>query len=112
MSARGILENPSLFTGQYNITPVSVVKRWIEINQRMDAHKTMFHRHLISMTEKLFTKPERREFNNLVEKDEIIQYLTNKFEFTIDEGSSIGTDILNDANSIDSFDSLNENQNS
>lgn len=98
MSARGILENPSLFTGLHEETPVSVLKRWIEINQKLDSHFTMFHRHLMSMTEKILNRVERREFNVLTTREDVVDYLIRKFEFTIEPG-----DWNNNSSSSSSF---------
>jgi len=40
----------------------------------------MFHRHLIHMCESHLTKPERRVFNVLTGKEEVLSYLADKFE--------------------------------
>ncbi|ODM95475.1 tRNA-dihydrouridine(20a/20b) synthase [NAD(P)+]-like [Orchesella cincta] len=79
MSARAMLENPAMYGG-YEKTPLSCVKRWIEINENLNTHFTMFHRHLIHMCESHLTKSERRVFNNLTEKDDVLNYLADKFE--------------------------------
>lgn len=73
-----MLENPALYSG-YEKTPVSCIKRWIEINESLNTHFTMFHRHLIHMCESQLTKTERRVFNNLTEKEDVLSFLYNKF---------------------------------
>ncbi|XP_021958136.1 tRNA-dihydrouridine(20a/20b) synthase [NAD(P)+]-like isoform X1 [Folsomia candida] len=78
MSARSILENPALFTGQVK-TPVDCINKWCEINTRLDTHFTMFHRHLIHMCAPLLNKFERRIFNNLTDKKAVLDFISDKF---------------------------------
>ena len=82
MVARAILENPAVFAG-YTKTPVSCLKRWLEINVELDSHFTIFHRHLIHMTESILTKSERRTFNNLTTRDDVVSFLCDRFEFQL-----------------------------
>lgn len=79
MSARAMLENPGMYSG-FEKTPVSCIKRWMEINDSLDTHFTMYHRHLIHMCESQLSKAERRVFNNLTTKEHVSEYLTNKFD--------------------------------
>jgi len=103
MSARGILENPGLFAG-HAITPISAIRRWIEINEshqsslKPHSHFILFHRHLMSMTESLFTKGERKCFNELKTKEAVLDMLNEKFH--------LGTIITSQY--TDSFQDVNE----
>jgi tRNA-dihydrouridine synthase 4 len=84
MSARAIIENPAMFAG-FDKTPVECMEKWIDINERLwslnliDYHFTMFHRHLIHMCSPLLTKPERKVFNNLTNKEDVLDYIGKKF---------------------------------
>ena len=73
MSARAMLENPALYSG-YEKTPIFCIKRWMEINDSLDTHFTMYHRHLIHMCESLLSKAERRVFNNLTTKEDVANF--------------------------------------
>lgn len=79
MSARGIIENPGLYAGYFS-TPMSALKRWIEITNELNINFTLFHRHLVHMTEKILRKPERRLFNELKTKAEVLDMLNDKFD--------------------------------
>jgi len=81
MSARAILANPGLYNG-HSKTPLSAIKRWIEINEELDSYFTLFHKHLIHMCESVLTKAERRIFNNLRTKEEVITFLNDRFFHT------------------------------
>lgn len=78
MAARALLENPALFSGEEK-TPLECIFRWVEINDKLDSHFTMFHRHLIHMCAPLLNKFEKRVFNNLTDKGDVIEYLEAKF---------------------------------
>jgi len=88
MSARGLLKNPGLFAG-YESTPISCVKRWLEISENMDSHFTMFHRHLVTMCETLLTRAERRVFNIMTSKEAVVLYLTEKFNFSLSTNAKV-----------------------
>lgn len=82
MCAQGILENPALFTG-ITKTPESCLQTWINIALEDNMHFILFHRHLIFMLEKVLPKSERRIFNNLKNKEDVLHYISNYFDFEI-----------------------------
>lgn len=77
-----MLENPAMYSG-FEKTPISCIRRWMEINDSLATHFTMYHRHLIHMCEGQLTKAERRVFNNLTTKEDVADFLFNKFDIAI-----------------------------
>ncbi|GIY01903.1 hypothetical protein CEXT_317921 [Caerostris extrusa] len=55
MSARGLLENPSLFTGT-ETTPSACIEEWISLSLSYGCTFTNIHHHLMYMLEKTFTQ--------------------------------------------------------
>eukprot|EP01126_Amoeba_proteus_P008465 TRINITY_DN1312_c0_g1_i6.p1 TRINITY_DN1312_c0_g1~~TRINITY_DN1312_c0_g1_i6.p1 ORF type:complete len:187 (-),score=27.18 TRINITY_DN1312_c0_g1_i6:276-836(-) len=49
MSARGILENPALFTENCEKTPREVVNQWVQLAMSYGVPTTTFHQHLMFM---------------------------------------------------------------
>nr|XP_042912080.1 tRNA-dihydrouridine(20a/20b) synthase [NAD(P)+]-like isoform X1 [Parasteatoda tepidariorum] len=62
MCARGLLQNPTLFTGT-DRTPSNCVTDWIDTAVSFGATFTSLHHHLIFMLEKIMPKAERKLFN-------------------------------------------------
>jgi tRNA-dihydrouridine synthase 4 len=54
MSARGILNNPALFTGATS-TPIDCVRRFVQLGLKHDLKPFIFHQHLIHMLEKVLS---------------------------------------------------------
>jgi len=81
MSARALLENPALFSG-LKTTPVSCVKDWLNITERLGTHFTIFHRHLIFMSETLLSRADRRVFNILTNREDVVNYLEDKLDLS------------------------------
>ena len=77
-----MLENPALFMGA-DKTPESCVQTWINIALEDDIHFILFHRHLIFMLERILPKSERRIFNNLKSKEDVLHFISNYFKFEI-----------------------------
>lgn len=76
MCARGLLQNPSLFTGT-EITPTSCIKDWIDISLSYGATFTNLHHHLMFMLEKVMPKHERKLFNSYTSLASVLDHLTN-----------------------------------
>ncbi|XP_049284446.1 tRNA-dihydrouridine(20a/20b) synthase [NAD(P)+]-like isoform X2 [Anopheles funestus] len=77
MTARGILNNPALFSG-HKSTPVECVKRWLNICQQADTDITYqcMHHHFSFMTESLLNKRLRLQLNNLSkEKQNVYEFI-------------------------------------
>jgi len=77
MAARGILENPAMYSG-HSITPKQCVADWVNLSLGRAAPFTTFHHHLIYMLEKSLHKGERRLFNSLCSTSAVISYLQDQ----------------------------------
>ncbi|XP_050342263.1 tRNA-dihydrouridine(20a/20b) synthase [NAD(P)+]-like isoform X1 [Nymphalis io] len=66
MAASGILSNPTLFSGT-NKTPLSCIRLWMDMKNKSEDRITFqcYHHHLVFMLEKILTKKQKQEFNNL-----------------------------------------------
>lgn len=82
MAARAMLSNPTLFSGKYETTPLSCVQEWINIGYAADEKITFqcFQHHLTFMMEKMLKRKERAVFNSLSSKEQIYEYLNEKFD--------------------------------
>ena len=65
MAARGLLENPALFSG-YHTTPVEAVQDFIYSALGYGMDQFIFHHHLMFMLEKSMTKTGTRSFLKLI----------------------------------------------
>jgi len=87
MAARGLLENPAMYSG-HSITPNECVRDWVDIAMERGTSFTTLHHHLIYMLEKSLPKSERRLFNSLASTSAVInyvqQYLNQSDQFNID----------------------------
>uniref|UniRef100_A0A1B6DD26 DUS-like FMN-binding domain-containing protein n=1 Tax=Clastoptera arizonana TaxID=38151 RepID=A0A1B6DD26_9HEMI len=75
MSARGILQNPALYSG-VDITPLSCIETWIKlgIESKMNFH--WFHHHLSLMLEKTLPKCERKILTNLKTHADVAEHMS------------------------------------
>ncbi|KAB7502909.1 hypothetical protein Anas_14315, partial [Armadillidium nasatum] len=73
MCARGLLANPSLFSGT-EFTTLDCVKDWIKIAIETGTPFTCFHNHLIYMIEKLQSRADRRYFNALSSVSGVVSF--------------------------------------
>lgn len=99
MVARGILTNPTLFSGTSQTTS-DCIKKWLDIcfntvqesfessinsfpenNKPENLTFQCFHHHLVFMLEKVLPKKERLVFNNLHSFKDVVEFLRNKFDF-------------------------------
>jgi len=78
MAARGILENPAMYTGA-KTTPPSCISDWISIAMDIGTPFTTFHHHLIYMMEKSLSRSERKYFNSLTSTASVIEILEEKY---------------------------------
>ncbi|XP_054721936.1 tRNA-dihydrouridine(20a/20b) synthase [NAD(P)+]-like isoform X2 [Uloborus diversus] len=76
MSARGLLQNPSLFTGT-DVTPIECIKHWIYLSLSYGVAFTNMHHHLMFMLEKNLPKSERKYFNSFNSLSAVLDYLDN-----------------------------------
>lgn len=80
MAARGILANPTLFTGQFASTPLECVQNWMNIGIAADDNITFqcFHHHFTFMMEKYMRKRDRALFNDFTRKEQVLQYMDER----------------------------------
>jgi tRNA-dihydrouridine synthase 4 len=78
MSARGLLENPALFAG-YEKTPVECVKEFMRYAVGYGMNSFLIHGHLGWMLDKILSKAEKKQFNQLVGTTACIDYLEDHF---------------------------------
>lgn len=82
MAARGILANPTLFSGEYETTPLQCVQNWVDLAFEADTRITFqcFHHHLTFMMEKLLRRRDRVVFNSFSKKEQVFQFLREKLD--------------------------------
>lgn len=82
MSARGILSNPTLFSGNFDSTPLECVQNWIDICSAAGDGITFqnFHHHFTFMMEKLMRKQERVTFNRYTRKEQVFQHFDENYD--------------------------------
>lgn len=94
MAARGILSNPTLFSGLYPSTPVKCVQDWTNLAHEAGDRITFqcFHHHLTFMMEKLVKRRDRAIFNTFSKKEQVYDFLNEKLnvvpENTVNSGWS------------------------
>lgn len=86
MAARGLLANPSLYTGTA-VTPVSCVEDWVSLARRAGHQMTFqcFHHHLTFMTEKLIRRKQRVVFNNITRSDDVLDFLRKELSVALSD---------------------------
>lgn len=79
MAARGILSNPTLFSGQYDTTPIECVQNWLNICTEADDQIafSFFHHHLTFMMEKILRRKQRAIFNSFTRRHQVYDYLAD-----------------------------------
>jgi len=77
MSARGILQNPALFSGA-PITPKKCVEEFVDLALSTGLQDIKFHNHLMFMLYNTHTNVEKKEFNNLKSVPAILSFLEDK----------------------------------
>lgn len=79
MAARGILSNPTLFSGKFDTTPIECVQHWIDICADADDRIAFpfFHHHLTFMMEKILRRKQRAVFNAFTRRHEVYDYLAD-----------------------------------
>jgi len=82
MAARGMLENPAMFSG-FDVTPTQCVADWVRLALTTGTPFLCFHHHLIYMCEKSFSRAERRIFNSLSSTSAVIDYLRNTLDILL-----------------------------
>lgn len=87
MAARGMLENPAMFSGS-SLTPLSCIQDWVNISLDLEAIFNCFHHHLVFMMEHILTKDQRRIFNSLKNKDDVLDFLKENYNITYVPGGS------------------------
>lgn len=76
MSARGLLQNPSLFTGTEGTT-AACIKDWVDMSLSYGSTFTNMHHHLMFMLEGLMPKHERKLFNSYTSLTSVLDHLKN-----------------------------------
>ena len=80
MAARGILENPAMFSSSgAEATPIECVESWIRIAVEVGTPFPCFHHHLSYMLERLLSRAERKFFNQLTSTAAVLDYLKDKY---------------------------------
>jgi len=74
MAARGMLENPAMYSG-HATTPPQCVQDWVRLSLATGTHFTCFHHHLIYMLSSSLTRAERKVFNSLTSTAGVIDHL-------------------------------------
>ncbi|KAG0149014.1 hypothetical protein CROQUDRAFT_654096 [Cronartium quercuum f. sp. fusiforme G11] len=82
MSARGLQENPALFSG-YERIPLAGVQRFITLSARTGFIFPLYHRHLSDMLSNYFVnKEERKYFNSLSSPATVLNFLEETYNIT------------------------------
>ncbi|XP_014261191.1 tRNA-dihydrouridine(20a/20b) synthase [NAD(P)+]-like [Cimex lectularius] len=106
MAAQGILQNPSLFSGE-SVTPISCVQDWVDIALHSDLQFQNFHHHLVFMLEKVLPKEIRRSFNKFTTIPEVtnclVEHLNIKMDCNIKNDFSIAKLIYKESESCGKY---------
>ncbi|ESO82322.1 hypothetical protein LOTGIDRAFT_134818 [Lottia gigantea] len=81
MAARGILTNPTMYTGS-DVTSIQCIKQWCDLALDLGTPFPIFHHHLIYMMEKLLCRSERRIFNSLVSTTGVLEFLKDNYNIS------------------------------
>ncbi|KAJ2000820.1 tRNA dihydrouridine synthase [Coemansia thaxteri] len=79
MSARGLLQNPALFSGA-NITPMECVEKYVNYALAYGTPTPIMHHHIMYMMESTMGSVERKTFNCLSSTPAILDYLSHHFD--------------------------------
>ncbi|XP_077496662.1 dihydrouridine synthase 4 [Amblyomma americanum] len=74
MAARGMLDNPAMFSG-FKHTPAECVEDWLQLSALLGCPLTQFHHHLMFMLDHVLSRSEKRIFNSLTSYSAIVDYL-------------------------------------
>jgi tRNA-dihydrouridine synthase 4 len=77
MVARGLLDNPAMFSG-FTTTPLHCVKKYLELAIQYGTPASIVQNHLIFMLDKTLSNAEKRYFNSLNSLSSIIRYMKDK----------------------------------
>lgn len=82
MSARGILANPTLFSGKYPNTPIECVQNWLNLGTAAGnrIQFPFFHHHFTFMMEKLIPRKQKAMFNSFKRTQQVFDYLADEFD--------------------------------
>lgn len=82
MAANGILVNPTMFTGKYDVTPIQCLQEWLNIGTAAGDNIIFqcFHHHFSFMMEKFVRHKTRAYFNSLTQKQQVLDFLEEKFD--------------------------------
>lgn len=82
MAARGILVNPTLYSGKFDSTPLECVQEWLNICHAADQQIVfpVFHHHLTFMMEKLIRRKQRAVFNSFTRRQQVYDYLADELD--------------------------------
>ncbi|KAI8612004.1 hypothetical protein BC830DRAFT_1068169 [Chytriomyces sp. MP71] len=78
MAARGLLENPALFSG-FKTTPLDAVEAYTRLAIGYGTNFFIMHHHLMMMTEKSMSKTEKKLFNTLPSSAAVLDYLEENY---------------------------------
>lgn len=78
MAARGLLNNPAMFSG-YEATPLRCVRDWTRIAMKTGTPFNTFHHHLIYMCEASLSRAEQKYLNTLGSTASVLDYLEAKY---------------------------------
>ncbi|OMJ15625.1 tRNA-dihydrouridine(20a/20b) synthase [NAD(P)+]-like [Smittium culicis] len=74
MSARGLLENPALFS-IHKTTPLDCIKDYVNLAVKYGTNHFIFHHHLMYMFEGIMSSSEKKTFNSLTSISMILDHL-------------------------------------
>lgn len=104
MTARGILANPTIFTGT-TVTSISCIQNWLNIVTSAGDTITFqcLHHHLTFMMEKLLSRKQRVIFNNFTKKQQVYDFLNENFDLRSETSSVMLNDIVCDYSDSESI---------
>ncbi|KAI9203427.1 uncharacterized protein BJ171DRAFT_509647 [Polychytrium aggregatum] len=82
MAARGLLENPALFSGAAT-TPWECVEEYVRLGIAYGSTTHIFHHHIMFMLDKLMSRAEKRYFNTISTIPGIVDYLQDHYGMDI-----------------------------
>ncbi|CAG8432895.1 4724_t:CDS:2 [Diversispora eburnea] len=82
MSARGLLKNPTLFTG-LEYTSWNCIEKFVKLSIAYGTNHFIFHHHLMYMFEEVMSNAERKTFNTLTSIPAIIDHLEENYGLQI-----------------------------
>lgn len=82
MAARGILTNPTLFSGKYETTPIECVQEWLNLGAAAGDQIAFqfFHHHFTFMMEKMLRKRQRATFNSFTKRHKMYEFFDEVFD--------------------------------